>query len=265
MEYPRRYAAAVLLDDGRVLVTGGGIGSLPPGVASCPGALVADTATDSAELYDPRSGRFAAAGRMREAREFHTATPLGDGTVLIAGGMCGLNTAELYLPGRKRFMATGAMAVGRGGHTATLLAHGEVLIAGGFSNTNTILASAELYDPSTGTFTATGGMNQPRVLATATLLSNGEVLVAGGVSSSRRGSIFPVATAELYDPSTGSFTPTGSMSIARIGHTATLLDDGRVLVVEAASAELYDPASGSFSRTGNLAVGHFGATATLLR
>jgi hypothetical protein len=100
-------------------------------------------------------------------------------------------------------------------------------------------------------------MSQKRIYHTATLLFDGKVLAAGGSS------------AELYDPATGAWTATGSMTVPRDQHTATLLRDGKVLVAggspEAqASAELYDPATGTWSATGSLTVGRFEHTATLL-
>ena len=92
----------------------------------------------------------------------------------------------------------------------------------------------------------------PRGLHVAVRLRDGRVLVAGGAST---------ASAELYDPATNRWTPTGSMSVDRHSSTATLLRDGRVLVVGGhsgngtgvqASAELYDPASGRWTPTGRL-------------
>src|SRR5437588_39524 len=90
---------------------------------------------------------------------------------------------------------------------------------------------------------AVGSMTTPRIGHTATLLPSGKVLVAGG------GGGVLLAQAELYDPATGTWSPTGSMAIARSGHTATLLPSGKVLVAGgsngsgvSASAELYDQA-----------------------
>jgi hypothetical protein len=156
------------------------------------------------------------------------------------------------------------MATPRDGHTATLLPSGKVLIAGGevevstpgAPSSRTPLASAELYDPSTGAFTPTGNMTTPRLLHTATLLADGRVLIAGGIRELGSGDV--LASAELYDPSRGTFSATGAMNTARIYHTATLLNDGRVLMtggkpsyyVAAAPAELYDPLTGTFTLTG---------------
>src|SRR3990170_633460 len=126
--------------------------------------------------------------------------------------------------------ATGNMDGVRSGHTATLLPDGKVLVTGGSIGyfSGELLASAELYDPGSGSWTATGSMAAARDAHTATLLRDGTVLVAGGFSGGDSGST--LASAELYDPSSGSWTATGNMVAARQFQTATLLPDGTVLV-----------------------------------
>jgi hypothetical protein len=150
------------------------------------------------------------------------------------------------LPGT--FTMVSSMSTARADHTATLLPNGKVLIAGGNGNGFQPLASAELYDPSTGMFTLTGSMSTARADHTATLLPNGKVLIAGG--SDRRDIFQPLAGAELYDPSTGMFTTTGSMTTVQRAGPATSLQDGRVFVAGETNAEIYDPASGTFAPTG---------------
>lgn len=212
------------------------------------------------------------------ARQYHTATLLNSGMVLIAGGsvctpFCStLASAELYDPATRTFRATGSLSVPRDHHTATLLNNGMVLIAGGQGAGNS-LATAELYDPTTGTFTATGNLKVARHQHTATLLKNGMVLLAGGFSRVGRNLPTFLADAELYNPATKTFTPTGSLNTARDEHTATLLNNGMVLIAGGgnrspsylASAELYDPATGTFTATGALNMGRYLHTATLLK
>ena len=112
----------------------------------------------------------------------------------------------------------------------------------GFSYGYCALTGAELYDPATQTFSPTGDMTVDRALHTATLLGNGKVLIAGGQESESTTPTYVfLASAELYDPVTGTFTVTDSMATPRVGHTATLLGSGKVLMIggRLTSAELY--------------------------
>jgi len=163
--------------------------------------------------------------------------------------------------------------------TATLLQNGKVLIAGGSPEVNVpyrpVLASAELYDPATGTFTLTGSMRTARTQATATLLPDGRVLIAGGRGCANPKKCFmnntfvdyeALASAELYDPATGKFTATGSMSTPRENGSAILLADGKVLMLNGGPSlvELYDPATGKFTKRGSLSYGYPNTVAALL-
>jgi hypothetical protein len=148
-----------------------------------------------------------------------------------------------------------------------------VLIAGGLNiNAGDFLASAELYNPATGTFSYTNGkLNTARDQHTATLLNNGTVLMAGGFGASG-GQLLPLGSAELYNPATGTFTPSGSLNTARLNHTSTLLNNGMALIAggydssfnASTSAELYNPASGTFTLTASLNTARAYHTATLL-
>jgi hypothetical protein len=189
-------------------------------------------------------GTWAYTGTMPMARQFHTATLLNNGQVLVAGGCqpadaCeaddanAIFTAELYDPSTGTWTPTGKMPSGRFGHTATLLANGEVLVTGGYStNGIKILSSALLYNPSTGAWSYTGSMTKARIYHSAVLLPNGEVLVSGGETKLALNDTpeSPTSTAEIYNPSTGTFTATGSMNDARFGSQLTLLQNGDVLV-----------------------------------
>jgi N-acetylneuraminic acid mutarotase len=119
---------------------------------------------------------------------------------------------------------TGSLSTPRAVHTATLLPNGQVLVAGGQDASGLALASAELYNPTTGTWTVTGSMATARRSHTATLLANGEVLVVGGIGNSNPQAPC-LASAELYNPSTGQWTPTGNMTVTRFSHGMTLLQN----------------------------------------
>jgi len=221
MKHARTSPTATLLSTGKVLIVGG------------------STAGDdlTAELYDPASETFSYTGDTTVARSGHTATLLHSGRVLIAGGAAAA-TAELYDPTSGKFTATvGDMTEPRSGHTATLLGaadgvkSGYVLLIGGDG-------TAELYDPNTETFARIGSLlpsMRPSYRHTASLQTDGTVLVAGGYNFIQIGSCrVPSAqnAAALFAPESDGFTaPTGALTVARDTHTATVLEDGAVLVV----------------------------------
>jgi len=146
----------------------------------------------------------------------------------ISAVLAGPASAQSLFPTEAPFTFdnTGSLNTARDSHTATLLSNGKVLVAGGVGGA--YLTSAELYDPASGTWTATGSLNTARGQHTATLLPDGKVLVAGGTLNSNGNN--SLASAELYDPVSGTWTATGSLTTARFVHTATLLPNGKVLV-----------------------------------
>lgn len=279
MSTTRSFASVTLLKDGRVLVAGG-FSVSPDCFRSPPGPACVPPIFAGAEIYDPRTNTWTPTGSMIHARASHTGTLLKNGMVLVAGGE-GLSgpipTAELYNPKAGSWSATGSMSVGRSdleGTNGVLLKDGRVLVAGGESPTGPT-ATAEIYDPNTGVWTLTSNMNLPRGEESLTLLKDGRVLVVGGEIAGNPGTGFTsTATAEIFNPKTGSWTLTGSMSQARIDHSAVLLkdgeDSGKVLVAGGhsesppnpasfnylASAELYDPETGTWTPTGNMAHPH---------
>lgn len=146
---------------------------------------------------------------------------------------------------------------------SVLLPNGRVFVIGD-SN-----ASGEVYDPANGTWTLTGNINIPRSGHTTTLLQNGKVLIAGGTGASAMAEIFDPNATDPVTGRPGAFSLTGSLAIGRTGHSATLLLDGRVLIVggdgvASVQAELYDPVNGTFALTGVLNDGRLLHTATLL-
>lgn len=242
MAIARTYFSMVRLPSGQILVAGGCTGLNANG---CGGV------TNKAEIYNPSTGKWTATGSMIAARGNLTATLLPNGKVLAAGGINGagnpLATAELYNPATGKWTATGNMITARDEHTAALLATGNVLVAGGENLSGVTTIKTELYNPATGKWTATGNLNTSRLEHASTILMNGNVLIAGGnhVTAS---TTTVLSSAELYNPATGKWTTTGSMSVARVGHTATLLTSGKVLTASGSdtnndwtSSELYQP------------------------
>jgi len=241
---------ATLLSDGRVLIAGG-FKKTPNGIDQI--------YFRSAEIFDPRTGKFSPTGDMTYTRAGQTATLLMNGLVLVATGfgeMGTLSSAELFDPASQTFTPIGNMAARRGGCTATLLLDGRVLFAGGGDREAT--ASAELYDPLTKRFLPTGSMTMPRNGHTATRLPGGMVLIAGG--SARREAVLPGA--EIYDPAAGVFMQTGGMAAPRYKHAAVAMNDGDVLLFggsdgtdwrgQLATVERYRIVSGNFIRTSDL-------------
>ena len=240
---------------------------------SVPPSGAAGTTAPAPRITQATEPGFETTGSMvSPSRGYHTATLLGDGRVLIVGGqtvtpgsVSYFSSAELYDSATGTFSSTGSMAEGRESDSATLLGDGRVLIVGG--QNDQVLASAELYDPRTGKFSPTGSMGAPRENHTATLLADGRVLIAGGNGAGGDDQA-PLASAEIYDPRSGTFSPTGSMATARSRAGATLLGDGRVLIVGGedaqlnaiSTAEIYDPQSGTFSPTGSVPTAVFSVT-----
>jgi hypothetical protein len=187
---------------------------------------------------------------------------------LIAGGIGPRPDADLS---RGPFGPTGLLRGSDSTSNVALLPDGRVLIMNGTWKGFMASSIPEVWDPTTGKLSRIGSTVHPRVRPTATLLLDGRVLVVGGFGGQYAYSSSAVATAELWDPATGSFVETGAMAEARVGHTATLLADGRVLVVggagpgtDNATAEVWDPESGQFAAAGRLTYGRSGHAATLL-
>jgi phosphatidylserine/phosphatidylglycerophosphate/cardiolipin synthase-like enzyme len=194
--------------------------------------------------------RFVGTGGMATARGGFSATRLGDGRVLVVGGVDGERTlvsAELYEPRRGRFVTAGRMALARSAHAAALLADGRVLVTGG-SNDDGVTASAEIWDPRTRRFSPAGRMSVPRHKHAAVSLRDGRVLVVGGSDASDwRGRY---ASAEVYDPRRRRFSRTGSMRESRfkLPDAVVRLRSSDVLVAgRGTHVERYTPGAGRFS------------------
>lgn len=260
MATPRYAFTAVPLPDGRVLAAGG-LGST--------GALA------SAELFEPLTGTWSPAGNMKVARAYYVATRLRNGKVLVAGGCTNTNcsaataTAEIYDPATGVWRAAGRMSMLRYFFAATVLKDGTVLVEGGCNKVNcgTVTTAAELFNPQTGRWTLTGNLKIARDYHTASALQNGKVLVIGGYTITGGSN-----SVELYDPTTGTWTSVASMISGRALHSATTLFDGRVVVAGGVVgylpgdvSEVYDPGVNSWSATGNLNIKRAGPSSVRLK
>lgn len=188
------------------------------------------------------SGVWTRVGDMSTPRVNFTATLLKSGKVLIVGGQVEwvvpgntTNSVEIYDPTSRTFINAASLGSPRAGQTATLLPDGRVLVAGGYTSLGIqALSSTEIYNPANDTWTPGAPMSLGRAQASAVLLKNGRVLVAGGGTLGVMGTgTQPAGTlAEIYDPARDVWTPAGNMAYGRAVYpTATLLADGRVLVV----------------------------------
>jgi Kelch motif len=228
--------------------------------------------------------------QLGTARQLHTATPLGTGPrdntteVLICGGAVGsfiipvpMASAELYAPLTRTVSPLPNMALPRAGHRAVRLVDGRVLITGGVTSGGVVTASCEFFDPTTMTFSPAPSMSTPRSAHAITVLGDGRVLVSGGVADWQNAAVNFIAalntvqnTAELFDLATNSWTPLPNMASPRLGHSQTLLQDGRVLITSGinggyagqfgggqvptytTSCEVFDPATLTFAPTAPL-------------
>ena len=248
MTAERGQHVAVLLQDGRVLLVGGG---------------------RNADLYDPVTGKFTSTGQMSVAAD--SAILLKNGKVLVNGS----DTTEVFDPATGAFtpLNTGGITADPiNGVTMSLLSDGEVLLAS--------RSGLSLYDPASDGFRQLpidwhiGGTKATPLLNGSVLLAGGYIAIVVGVDAS--------AHTYVYDLATQSLKKTADMQLSRAYHTATLLRDGRVLIaggynspdtpVETvgpggiySAAELYDPATGTLAWTGGMAWGRYSHAATLLR
>lgn len=247
------------LDDGRVLVVGD---------------FSSPDDWNGAQVYDPNKDVWKSTAYLVDKRRWHTSTLLLDGRVLVTGGREKssevLHTVEMFDPVDNSWTSTSVMNHGRAFHGTVLLNDGRVLVVGGFDNDLRTLASAEVYDPDTQTWTLVDEMSEPRFFLSASVLNDGRVLVIGG-SNNSTGPGAAHKTAEIYDPVSDSWSGAGQLAVNRTGHSATVLKDGRVLVVggggldsNLAQAEIYDPAINMWSLAGITTLARAGHSAALM-
>jgi hypothetical protein len=272
------YHTASLLADGTVLIVGG--------------HGFVDLVHKQSLRYVPSTRSFQPDASLAVARMAHVAFTLPDGKVVVAGGynLYGGSTAfdpafkssEIFDPVAKTFSGGPDMNFPRRNHVATQLKDSRVLVTGGIQLVGSGFGASpntEIYDPALNRFVAANRMNDGRWMHTATLLTDGRVLITGGRNNNCTANcqMYSLNSAEIFDPATGSYTPTGFMHYSRYNHTATLLSDGRVLILGGEStedlgtgndqvgvAEVYDPSTGQFTTWTSLIVPRSSHQATLL-
>jgi hypothetical protein len=267
----RSYTIAIPLRTG-FLLAGGGINS---------GTVLQTRSQLLSQTFDSTQEMFARAGDLQAGAAGNgdsAATLLADGRVLMTGGgITGSPSTEVFDPGTRQWTPGAELVVGRRGHTATLLQDGRVLIVGGVvcCSGGSFTTAAELYDPSTGNSRTTGSLGAARLLHQATLLRDGRVLVSGGFGRRDASGMQVELGTEIYNPTTGEFSPAGVLQVARALHSQVLLGDGRVLVVGGVAVnatddagipvtELFDPQANRWTVGPTLDPAWTRATATLL-
>jgi len=242
MNDQRASAAAVLLTNGQVLVTGGG-------------------GDATSETYDPGSASWINWVNMNDERQLHVCILLPSGQVLAAGGINDntaddLSSAEIYNPVTATWTSITPMPYAADSLAGVLLTNGTVLICGGNDNGSAV-TNAVIYYPKTQTWTNTAGMNEPRGNQGATLLRNGKVLVEGGTYDN---------SAEIYDPVAKTWSFAASMNDGRDLVNAVLLTNGEVMVSgdDNPDVELYDPVQNQWNYTASLPTAGYNQSETLM-
>jgi hypothetical protein len=266
--FPGAAAATVTLADGRLLFTGG--------VVIGGGG---EETTKRTFLLDPLTGAQAVAAPLNEARMYHAAVTLPSGDVLVVGGRSdpkdlatSIATAELFHVAEGAWEVLPPLTVARQAPAAILLPTGKVLIAGG-KTPSEVLDTAEIYDPVAKAFTAVPAvMGSKRFGASLASLPSGDVLITGGFALDA-----PTKSAEVFSIATSTFSPTGDMTVPRIGHSVTQLLSGKLLIaggcpllsagactVMHASMELFDPVTSKFENAAGMTTKRAFQGATLL-
>ena len=248
---PRQNFQMVRLANGNVLAAGGNTDGTP------------QTLIKSSEIFNPITGTWAVTGSLNQARDEFQMVLLPNGNVLAAGGGPGtgngFNSAELYDPNTGIWTTTGSLNTARYSFQMAVLANGNVLAVGGNPGG---ISSPEIYNPITGIWTVTGSLNIGRALFRMVLLPNGNVLAAGGIANYPR-VITPTNSSEIYSPTTGTWTITGSMMMSRTYFGMTVLSNGNILALGGFntesnpsgnplnSSELYSPGTSMWTTSGS--------------
>lgn len=244
MSVGRQWGVAGTLPDGKVIFAGG---------ADAQGVYTTVT-----ELFDPQAGTFSNTGAMSMGRVSAAACVTSNGKFFIAGGYPYLTSSEVYDPATGTWSPGPTLNAARTFGTATPMTNGRVLLVGGQIATSDAATNVvEIYDPVANTVTLTAPMVQRRKLHTATLLNDGRVFVAGGYNGAT-GTTGPLQTSEIYDPVAGTWSAGPALTIARYDHGATILGDGRVILVAGfgtVTTDIFDPSTGTMSAGASLPTG----------
>ena len=247
MTIARDYPGAAPLSDGKVLIAGG---CSAGGGATC---------LNTAEIFDPMTNTFSAAGlgTMSTKRWAPATAALPDGRILVAGGWDGTNdvtSADVFNPSTKTFSSVGPLGVAREAAAAAPLPDGRVLVAGGYSNTDDT-NTTEIFNPTTNSFSPGPPLPGPEYGAPGVVISGGRVLIAGGYHSPNY-----LSSAFVFNPSSSTFSAVGSLATARYAPAGATLPGGRALIAGGyysppvstylTATEIFDPATNTFSSAG---------------
>jgi len=276
MTTPHWGDAAFLRADNRVMAVGG------CALAGCPNSFTQVFCAQvlaATDVWDETQGTWTSGQPMLTARYLYASTPLPGGDFLVAGGCtttgCATTTAlaERYDATSGGWAAAGRLRAPAANGAAASLPGGDAIVVGG-CNPQGCTTMVERYQASTNGFVPAAPLAAALGFATATPLANGEVLVVGGCADPLCATV--LNTAWRYDPAADQWHTAGSMTVPRAAHTATVLPDGRVLVLggcgdgsctqthSTAEAWTMDPGGGSFGALPSMQGARHNHTATLL-
>ena len=247
-----------------------------------------DDVTSAIAVFDSEAVEWTHLSDIPSNRIFTDIIALEDGRVVVVGGLdleaiSSSSTTiepedlvESYNTDTGEWQTLGPMNEPAMEHSLVPLNGGRIMAVGGFNDSGSMHGTdrAEIFDPETNAWTITGSTNVSRMFPVAISLSDGRILVTGSTISH-----IPVAddspTSEVFDPETGEWTVTGSMSVRRYGHTLTLLPDGRVLATGGedpmgddyllySSTEIFDPDTNTWSEGPELSQPRSSHSATLM-